>query len=238
MREPFARLSERFHVYAPDLLGYGLSARPDIDYTPALYVEFIEEILREVVQRPASVLASSLTAAHAIEAAYSSREWIETLVLVCPTGVRSLTEQSQGGKAVETLLRLPVVGQTLYYGIASRSGIRYFLQKEVYHDPARVTDEMVDAYYARSHVPGAKYAPAAFVSGKLYWDATEAWRRLEQRVLIVWGKEAAITPVSDAAAFLATNPAADLEEIAGASILPHDEQPEQFANIVAGWLSR
>ena len=51
MREPFARLSDAYHVYAPDLLGYGLSARPDIEYTPALYVEFIEEILKEVVQR-------------------------------------------------------------------------------------------------------------------------------------------------------------------------------------------
>src|SRR3954453_12530096 len=37
MREPFKRLSEKFHVYAPDLLGYGLSDRPDIDYTPEVY---------------------------------------------------------------------------------------------------------------------------------------------------------------------------------------------------------
>lgn len=238
MREPFERLSARFHVYAPDLIGYGLSARPDIDYSPALYVELIEEILREVVQRPANVLASSLTASHAIEAAYANRDWIECLVLVCPSGVRSLTEQSAGGRAVEMVLRLPLLGQALFNGIASRRGIRYFLDKEVYYDPFLVTDEVVERYYRTAHLPGARYAPAAFVSGKLYWDASEAWTRLEQRVLLVWGKEARITPASDAAAFLATNPAADLEEISGASILPHEEQPEQFANIVSAWLER
>ena len=34
MREPFRRLSERYHVFAPDLLGYGLSDRPNVEYTP------------------------------------------------------------------------------------------------------------------------------------------------------------------------------------------------------------
>src|SRR2546421_1137217 len=46
MRQPFARLAGRYHVYAPDLLGYGLSDRPDIEYNPRLYIEFIEDILR------------------------------------------------------------------------------------------------------------------------------------------------------------------------------------------------
>jgi pimeloyl-ACP methyl ester carboxylesterase len=238
MREPFARLSDAYHVYAPDMLGYGLSHRPDIEYTPALYVEFIEEILKEVVQRPATVIASSLTSAYAIEAAYTSPEWITALVLICPTGVRTLTVQSAGGRAVEGLLRLPVMGQAIFNGITSRPGIRYFLESEAYFDTTLVTDEVVEGYYKTAHAPGARYAPAAFVSGRLYWDASEAWSRLEQRVLMVWGKEARITPLRDAAAFLATNPGAELQEIGAAGILPHDEQPEQTANVVREWLTR
>src|SRR3954454_13477214 len=174
MREPFARLSEHFHVYAPDLLGYGLSDRPDIEYEPNLYIEFIEDILREVVQRPAAVFASSLTSAYAIEAAFRNPEWITHLVLSCPTGVRSLVEQSASGKAAETVLHIPVLGQALYNGIASRPSIRYFLESQTYFDTTRVTDELVEGNYRTSHVPGAIHAPAAFVSGKLYWDARDA----------------------------------------------------------------
>ena len=236
MRGLFTRLSDHFHVYAPDLLGYGLSDRPDVSYIPLLYVEFIQEILREVVQRPAAVVASSLTASHAIEAAQGDPEWITGLVLICPTGIRRLTRQSTAGKLVESLLSVPVLGEAMFNGIASRASIRYFLKAQTYFNPDLVTDDLVDEYYATAHVPGARHAPSAFVSGKLYWDAGDAWSRLEQRPLLVWGREATITPASDAAAFLATNPAAELQTVSPAGILPHDEQPEQTANIIRRWL--
>ncbi len=238
MKEPFARLSDRFHIFAPDLLGYGLSERPDIPYNPQLYIELIGDLLREVVKQPAAVLASSLTSAYAIEAAVAEPEWITSLVLVCPTGVRTLQEQSAAGKAIEALLRLPVVGQGMFNGIASRRSIRYFLEGQTYHGKSLVTNDLVEQYYRTAHVPGARYAPSAFVSGKLYWDASEAWAQLSQNVLLVWGREAKITPLADAAAFLATNPGAELQEISPAGILPHDEQPEQFANLVGAWLER
>lgn len=236
MRYPFSLLSGRYNVYAPDLLGYGLSDRPDIEYTPQLLMELIEDALREVVQRPATVVASSLTAAHAIEVASRLSEWITSLVLFCPTGLRRLTEQSPQGKAVESLVRTPLLGEALFNALVSRASLRYYLEKQSYFDPNRVTDELVDRYYSTSHAPGARYAPAAFIGGRLYWDAREAWTRLEQPVLIIWGREATFTPYSDAAVFLATNPAAHAQEINNAGILPHDEQPEQVANIVTEWL--
>src|SRR4051812_20643508 len=185
MREPFMRLAGKYHVFAPDLLGYGLSDRPAVEYDDQLYISLITDMLREVVQRPAIVIASSLSAAYAIEVAAANLEWVTRLVLVCPTGVRRLTEQSAGGKAIETLLRAPLVGQALFYGIASRISIKTFLASQTYYDKSKVTDALVEDYYRTAHLPGAKYAPAAFVSGRLYHDAREAWTRLEQPVLLV-----------------------------------------------------
>jgi pimeloyl-ACP methyl ester carboxylesterase len=236
LREPFERLAGKYHVFAPDLLGYGLSDRPDIDYTPELYIGLITDLLREVVGRPAIIVASSLTSAYAIEVAANEREWVTHLVLICPTGVKRLLEQSGRGKAVETVLSLPVLGQALFNGIASKAGIRGFLKAQTYYDKSCVTDSLVEANYRTSHMPGARYAPSAFVSGKLYHDASDAWSRLEQPVLLVWGREAAITPITDSAAFLATNPRAELHEISPAGIVPHDEQPEQFVRAVTEWL--
>jgi pimeloyl-ACP methyl ester carboxylesterase len=228
MRYPFSLLSGRYHVYAPDLLGYGLSDRPDIEYTPGLYMELIEDLLREVVQRPATVVASSLSAAHAIEVAFRLPEWITSLVLFCPTGLRRLTAQSPQGKAIEALFRTPLLGEALFYGLVSRASLRYYLEKQSYFDPNLVTDELVERYYNTAHAPGARYAPAAFVGGTLYWDANEAWTRLEQPVLIIWGRDATFTPYSDAAVFLATNPAAQVEEINHAGILPTTSSPSRW----------
>jgi pimeloyl-ACP methyl ester carboxylesterase len=236
MRYPFSLLSGRYHVYAPDLLGYGLSDRPNIEYTPGLYLELIEDLLREVVQRPATVVASSLSAAHAIEEAFRLPEWITSLVLFCPTGLRRLTTQSPQGSAIESLFRTPLLGEALFNGLVSRPILRYYLEKQSYFDPNNVTDELIERYYNTAHAPGARYAPAAFVGGRLYWDANEAWTRLEQPVLIIWGRDATFTPYSDAAVFLATNPAAQVEEINNAGVLPHEEQPEQVANLITEWL--
>jgi pimeloyl-ACP methyl ester carboxylesterase len=238
MREPFARLAHDYHVFAADLLGYGLSDRPDVDYDPDLYISLITDLLREVVQRPATVIASSVSASHAIEVAAQSPEWVSRLVLICPTGVRRLTSQSTAGKAVGTVLRTPIVGQALFYAIASKVSIRAFLTAQAYYDKSRVADTLVEDNYRTAHAPGAQYAPAAFVSGRVYHDARDAWTRLEQPVLLVWGREAAITPVGDAAAFLATNPRAELVEISPAGIIPHDEQPEQFVRAVTGWMRK
>ena len=237
MREPFARFAEDYHVFAPDLLGYGLSDRPDINYTPELYIGLIRDLLREVVGRPAIVVASSLSAAHAIEVAASEPEWVTRLMLVCPTGIRRLLQQSGGGKALEAVLGLPLVGQALYYGIASRPSIRGFLRSQTYYDRSLVTDALVEANYRTAHAPGAQYAPAAFVSGKLYHDASDAWARLGQEILLVWGREAAITPISDAVAFLSANPKAELRTIERAGILPQDEQPELFVRAVREWVA-
>jgi pimeloyl-ACP methyl ester carboxylesterase len=135
-------------------------------------------------------------------------------------------------------LKSPVLGQALFNGLASHLSIRYFLSEQTYHNKSRVTTGLVEDYYRTAHVPGARYAPAAFVGGGLYHDAVEAWQRLQVPVLIIWGHEAKMTPVGNAAPFLATNPRAELQEIAGAGLLPHDEQPEQFANLVLEWLAR
>ncbi|MEP6774656.1 MAG: alpha/beta fold hydrolase [Chloroflexota bacterium] len=238
MSEPFSSFAENYSVLAPDLLGYGLSDRPDIEYSPALYIELITDLLRDVIGRPAVVMALSLSSAYAIEVAAANPELVDRLVLICPTGVGSLQKQSAGGKALQTILKSPLLGQALYNALSSHKSIEYYLSKQSYYDESLVTPELVEEYYRTSHVPGARYAPSAFVGGALYDDVREEWARLETPTLIVWGAEAKMTPVSDAAPFLAINPSAKLEEIAASGLMPQDEQPEQFANIVGAWLDK
>ena len=237
MREPFSRFASHYHVYAPDLLGYGVSDRPNIPYTPELYVQLIADLLRDFVGAPAIVLASSVSSAHAIEVAALHPELVKSLVLVCPTGVRSKSERSTGGTIAQALLASPHLGRALFNALASRPSIRYYLAKQTYHDESLVTAELIENYYRTAHVPGARYAPAAFVGGGLFHDAAGAWQSLQVPVLLVWGREAKITPPTNAAPFLATNPRAELREVAYAGLLPHDEQPAQFANLVLEWLA-
>src|SRR5215218_8228376 len=71
LRNVFEPLSQRHTVYALDLLGFGKSERPDVSYSGPLYRDLLADFLREVVQRPAVVVASSLSSGYAVAVARS-----------------------------------------------------------------------------------------------------------------------------------------------------------------------
>src|ERR1043165_5565862 len=91
-RRNFLPLAREFRTYAIDLLGFGYSDKPaNASYSADLYVELIADFLREVVGRPARVVAHTLSAAFAVRVADEHPELVNSLVLVSPTGADNLS---------------------------------------------------------------------------------------------------------------------------------------------------
>lgn len=227
--ENFSALSRDFRVYALDLLGCGASEKPKRDYEPDDVAAQVEGFMKDVIGARAHLVASSLSAALVVPAVVRSPRLFGKLVLVCPTGFRSL-DRSSGrlGDVIHALFRTPILGDSLYNAIVSRAGIRYYLAKVAYHDPSLVTDGLIDAYYRTGHQPGAKSLAAAFVSGKLNLGLKGYWSRVPQKSLIAWGQEAKTTPLRQAEAFTRNNPRAELRVFRDAALLPHVERAEAF----------
>ncbi len=59
-RHLFPRLAPTWRVYAPDWLGFGMSEHPPLAYTGEFYANMLLGFLRDVVKRPAVVLAHGL----------------------------------------------------------------------------------------------------------------------------------------------------------------------------------
>ena len=236
-RKNFGELSESFRVYALDLLGCGMSERPAKRYGPEDVTSQIEDFVREEVGRRAHLVASSLSGALAIPAAVRSPRLFGKLVLVCPTGYVSLDRRSGLlGDFIYGLFLAPVLGDSLYHAIVSRRGIRYYLTRMAYHDPSFVTEDLIDGYYQAGHGQGAKYLPAAFVSGKLNIGVADYWPRAPQRSLICWGYEAKTTPVQEAEDFLQNNPRSEPRIFRDAALLPQDERADTFNREVREFL--
>ena len=236
-RRNIDRLDDGFRVYALDLLGFGHSDRPAIDYTAHAYVSLLSDFLRDVVAEPASVIASSLSCAYAVETAYRSPQRIDRLVLVCPTGIGRLSRPPNPLDGVVLgALRAPVVGETLYNILVSEASIRYYLRNQVFADASAVDEELVRQMYATSHRPGARYAPAAFLGEALNLDISEPFARLTNPTFVIWGAEAEQTPASDAMRFAQENPHARVETVTGAGLLPHDEKANWFNEAVMEFL--
>ncbi len=233
-RKNFDALSEHGLVYAPDWLGFGLSDKPRIRYTAAQYVEQLAQFLREVVKQPCTLVASSLACAYAVQVAVDQPGLVESLVLVCPTGFRHLSQpRGAGGELTYQLTHAPGLGTTLHNLGASLPGLRAYLMNQTYFDPSFVDDALLDHYSTASHQYGAQNAPPSFYAGLLNHDVADAFPRLTQKTLrLVWGREARLTPLSDAEAFLAANPRAELTVLDKSGLLPHDEQAQAFNRLV------
>jgi len=242
-RNVWERLAEKHTVYALDLLGFGKSDKPPLAYTDGTYINLLGEFARQVLgvgsgKGEADVIATSLSAAYVIALSRRDPSLFHRLVLVEPTGIEELASPISAGNAFcRSLLKAPVLGTSFYNAVASRKYIRSYLEKHIYADPARVTDEIVEQYHTAAHQPGGENVLPSFLSGYLNVNIADAFPEIEDLPLLVWGQAATMTPLSQAEAFLSRNPHAKLEVIEGAGALPHEEQPDAFLAAVRPFLA-
>lgn len=199
MRPLFERYRNQRPVYALDLPGFGFSERSDRAYSPDLYTTAVRDLLVELTtgRAPADVVALSLGCEFAARAALQQPERVHSLTLISPTGLTSRARRNRSertgdsvpGDAVYRLLRFPLWSQAFYDLLASRPCIHYFLQQSFVGAPDR---GLVAYAYSTSHQPGARFAPLAFVSGRLFSsDIRETiYERLPMPVLALYDQDA------------------------------------------------
>lgn len=236
MRELFVRLGSDHRVIAIDLLGFGASDRPDIEYRAELYIDLLIAFVREVVDAPVHLIASSLSAAFAASAAVRDPAALRSLVLVNPTGAVTLARhQMLLGRLVERLFRAPLIGQGLFNLLVSRPSLRYYNNK-AYGDRSEVSRAVMEHGYQTAHQPGARFAAAAFVGRGLNLDLTPILPELPPkgvRALVLWTGETGFQDTErERAAFERLAPRLRMVTLEGHSSLPYDEKPARFVSLL------
>jgi pimeloyl-ACP methyl ester carboxylesterase len=240
-RKLFPLLARRHRAVAFDLLGCGLSDRPNLEYGAETFVEQIAGALETFGgAEPASIVASSLGAAFAIRAATRASDRVARLAAICPAGLGGTRDKGTSGRgaAVTALLRAPLLGEAAFNALASRPSIRWFLEHQVYGDPAHCTRDVVDHYYAVTHQPGARYVPAAFAGGALDCDVARDLPFLEVPLQVLWGEKAPTpNPLANADEFVRLARDARLATFPNSGLLPHEEEPEAVDAALASFLA-
>ena len=236
-RHVVAPLAASHTVWTLDLLGFGRSDRPAARYSAALYVALLDEFTRTEIGEPCALVGSGLGGAYAVALAARDARRFPALVLACPAGVtHRAAPPTSASDAARTLLESPLVGTAAFNALVTRPSLHHALT-QAYADPAHVTRALVDAHHAAAHQPGARLAPAAFVGGALNLNVRDALRRLEQPVLLTWGRHAHDVPPAELDAYRALCPDAEVA-LFDAGSLPHDERPDEWAAVVRDFLAR
>jgi len=222
-------LAEDFTVFAVDLLGWGESDKPAMDYDGELYMQLIEDFLGDVVRRRAFVAAAGLPGAYVIQLAADLPDLFLGIALVGPGGIEVHGEEPDIKDAiVHRFLRLPVFGTAALNAYISRHGVEEYLKREVYASPERVDQALVERHYRASHQPGAKAPLAAYLAGYLNHNVEAQLRRVETPVWLAWGRHAHSPAIEAADLWLHRLRDATLEAFDACGNLPHAETPGLF----------
>ncbi len=235
MRPLFQHYRSQRPVYAIDLPGFGFSARPDVDYTPDIYVQAILTLLDEF-DGPVDIVASSLSSEFAAEAARRRPEAVRSLTLISPSGMGDETNANRASRIVYPLLSFPLWARPFYDLLSTRRSIRYFLQKSFLGEP---NAGLVDYDYATSHQPGAEHAPLAFVSGRLFTTNAldQIYRKVNTPTLVLYDRDEFVD-FDRLPELLSANPAWRAERIVPSLGLPHWEKlPETTQALDTFWES-
>jgi pimeloyl-ACP methyl ester carboxylesterase len=169
LRELAAFLGEHYRVYAPDLLGFGLSDRPALPYSGPLYIELLSDFLREVVGQPALLIAQGISCQHALDVARREPELCRGLVMLWPEHEAECWRERFPWlrSLLAFLARTPLLGSLTYCLLTTRLALRALSA------PGQRQSDL-DYSYATTHQFGAEHAVRAWLADRLRLETDSA----------------------------------------------------------------
>ncbi len=229
-------LAAHFRVYALDLPGHGFSAKPDVSYTAESAVPFLAEFIREVCGEPAAMVGVSAGGLMSALTASEHPELVTHLVMVSSAGL---------GRDIDwglRLLSLPVVRPWMENTRQDPSAVRMTLRR-VLHDPALITDALVDAVCAERSQPGAGRASYAAIRDNINIFGVrrqrrhiKALRKVAAPVMIIWGAQDKFIPVRHAYRALKWFANAPIHIFDRCGHWPPLEHPDRFNRLIADFV--
>ena len=222
-------LSRRFRVIAPDVAGFGYSDfRPDADYGLSVWVDHLLGLLDALDLPSATLVGNSFGGALTLAAAAAAPQRVDRIILMgTPAGEFPQTDGLAAGWHYEP----------------DRDAMAEFLRL-LPHDPACVTDELVDARYEASARPGAqdayrKLMPEPKGPGTVVRGFPERIvRTITQPALVLHGREDVAVPFELGQRLFDWLPNAEAHFFSHTGHWVQSEQPAGFVTTVEGFLDR
>ncbi len=205
-----------YRILAPDLLGWGESDHPQRSLTREEHISTLLRFIERTCDRPATVIASSLSAGFIVKAAVQNPDLFHSLILSNPTGLADFGK-TVSNELFASIVSLPILDQVFYEGaVANGLGIRSFLERRQFARIDRIYPEIVEAYLKSASKPNASASALYFVSGKLNFDLAQDLPHLTVPTAMLWGEKAQFASLDVGKRLAQVNP----EVIVGFQMIP------------------
>jgi pimeloyl-ACP methyl ester carboxylesterase len=216
--------AEQFHVIVPDLIGFGYSDKPLVDYTPEFFLDFLEKFfIASNIDRP-NIIGSSLGGQLSAEYASLHSQNIEKLVLVSPAGA-----MKQSTPALDAYIMA-----ALYPN--DQSAKNAFQMMEASGED--VEDKIVNDFVERMRLPNAKLAFMSTVLGLKNSELiTSKLPSISVPTLIIWGSDDPVIPINYADDFISAIQDCRFFRMDGCGHTPYVQNPQIFTSKVLEFLN-
>ena len=217
-------LSRYYRVIIPDIIGFGYSDKPAVEYTMDFFIDiFFKVFLDNLGISKASIIGSSFGGHVATEFAIRFNGMVEKLVLVSPAGMMKTSTPTLDRYIMAALY--PVY-EHVYEAFSEMA----------YDSDEAVNEEIVMDFVNRMRLTNAKYAFMSTVLGIRY--APKLKGRLSSIIaptLLVWGDNDKMIPLQYAREYEEI-PKSKLIVIKNCGHTPYVEKPITFNKIILRFL--
>ncbi|MEM1238265.1 MAG: alpha/beta fold hydrolase [Cyanobacteria bacterium P01_H01_bin.26] len=234
-----------YRVYAIDLLGFGGSEKPALDYSLDLWEALLRDFWQHHIGVPAVFVGNSIGGLLVLMTLANTPGLARGgVVLNCAGSLNHRPEDLPRplslvmglfGKVVAA----PIMGPLIFGQVRQRFRIRSAL-KQVYGNRDAITPELVELLYRPSCDQGAQKVFASILTAPPGPRPSELLPNIHQPLLVLWGENDPWTPIQSAGLYreLADDPsrAVTFQSIPDTGHCPHDERPEIVNWLLLKWL--
>jgi 2-hydroxy-6-oxonona-2,4-dienedioate hydrolase len=220
-------LASKYHVWAPDQIGFGGSDKPLINYRVGTLVDFLEGFCKKLGIDKAAVVGNSLGGWTAMAFALAHPERVEKLVLVDSAGYSFV----QAGRNAPTRAEMATLNPSTLQGTKQ-------LMSVIFANPSAIPMLTPEAMFARHLHSGDGYTINQFIDSILNGEDVLDGKLggIKAPTLVIWGREDHLTPLASGQQFAKDIPGAQITILDKCGHVPQMECSAPFNAALTNFL--
>lgn len=227
-------LSKEHTVYAIDLLGCGLSDKPNITYTTYMYTQLINDFVKHIIGQKTDVCACGNSTSLTLMSAYGNPDIFNKIIITNASDIKfEKTNFQRYSNIKRFILNSHIIGTLIYNILMSRENISKNFKQNLFYNQRAISHELINAYYENAHLYGsfAKYLNSSIVCGYTASPSIEkAVSNINNYIYIIRGNKANDKNIIKA--YTSLNPSIETISIESSKCLPQLEQPQKFVKVI------
>lgn len=224
------RLPSSWRLVAVDLPGNGKSGKPDIAYSISGFVDFLSAFSSEIGLSRFTLVGHSMGGQIAVHFTHRFPQTVERLILLDPYGLEGEADAwmplARSGPIVDIALAMN-----------TRLFIEWSLRLNLFYDPAKVSEEYIDAAAEAMLSPEGRNSVSRITREVLGTEPVDALLpQIDQETLLLWGEEDRLLEPKWSMRFAALLPRVRLRMVPQCGHSPAVEQPDGTAALIADFV--